>query len=208
MIIGIDFDNTVASYDDLMYRWAIENGLIESGGPGTKKAIRDAIRGLPNGELKWRGLQAHAYGAGMQYACPMKGVKRFLARCKGFNIPVWIVSHKTKYANFGDANVDLRAAAMEWMDREGLLDVTRFGIGRDRIYFEDSRELKIARIKALGVTHFIDDLEETFTERSFPGEVEKILLANECSSGAHGCVVCATWSEIERCLLHARGFAT
>lgn len=202
MIVGIDFDNTVASYDDLMYRHALGDGLIQSSVPRNKKSIRDAIRMLPDGESRWRGLQVYAYGAGMRYAQPMSGVKDFLSRCKVLGTPVWIVSHKTEFANFGDLDVNLRSASLDWMQREGLLDVDRFGIGRERIFFEDSREQKIVRIKTLGITHFIDDLEETFREDTFPQEVGKILFTPHCRDAPRkGWTVCATWAEIGRHLL-------
>ena len=34
------------------------------------------------------------------------------------------------------------------------------------------------RIRALGCTHFIDDLEEVFLEPSFPSDVHKILFVS------------------------------
>ena len=177
MIIGIDFDNTIASYDGLMHRLAVEWGLIAPGLPQNKKMIRDAIRALPDGESKWRGLQTFSYGPGMRDALPMDGVKEFLAACKAEGIPVSIVSHKTEYANFGDPTVNLRAAAVDWMAAQGLLDSLEYGVGRGRVYFEETREDKIVRIRSLGITHFVDDLEETFLEETFPRNVERILYA-------------------------------
>jgi len=204
VIIGIDFDNTVASYDEPMHRLAVEWGLISAQLPRNKKVIRDTIRALPDGESKWRGLQTYSYGPGMRDARPMKGVKEFLADCRTRRIPVWIVSHKTEFANFGDPTVNLRAAALDWMEREGLLDSDAFGIGRERIFFEDTREEKIARIKSLGITHFIDDLEETFCEAAFPGDVVKILFApHEPGLNSNGWTSFATWPQIQRHLLAA-----
>ena len=203
MIVGIDFDNTIASYDELMHRLAVEWGLIPAGMLRNKKLIRDAIRALPDGESKWRGLQTYSYGPGMRDARPMEGVKEFLADCKARNIPVWIVSHKTEFANFGDPTVNLRAAALDWMQREGLLGSERFGVGRERVFFEDTRGEKIARIKALQITHFIDDLEETFLEDAFPQETTKILFALHRSDDTlnQQLTSFATWPEIRQYLL-------
>ena len=179
MIIGIDFDNTIASYDELMHRLAVEWGWLSASLPRNKRRVRDALRSLPDGESKWRQLQTHCYGPGMCDARPMEGIKEFLAACKARGVPVWVVSHKTQFANFGEPGVNLRAAALEWMSQQSFFASERFGVGRERIYFEETREEKIARIRRLGITHFIDDLEETFLEKSFPGRVEKILLARQ-----------------------------
>lgn len=202
VIVGIDFDNTVASYDELMHRLAVERGLIPADLPRNKKLIRDAIRTLPDGERKWRGLQTYSYGPGMRDARPMDGVKEFLTACKPRGIPVWIISHKTLYANFGDPTVNLRAAALDWMAQQGFVDSPEFGVGHDRILFEETREEKIGRIRALGITHFVDDLEETFLESSFPQDVNRILYApNQPSDRSRQWISFPTWLEIRRHLL-------
>ena len=202
VIIGIDFDNTIASYDGLMHRLAVEWELIPAALPQNKKAIRDAIRALPEGESKWRGLQTFSYGPGMRDALPMDGVKEFLAACKADGIPVSIVSHKTEFANFGDPGVNLRAAAVEWMSAQGLLDSREYGVGRESVYFEGTREEKIERIRSLGVTHFVDDLEETFLEGSFPQDVKRILYSPGAPrADARLWTSFPTWQEIRRHLL-------
>lgn len=202
MRVGIDFDNTIASYDELMHRWAVERGLISPSVPKNKKPIRDAIRALEGGESKWRALQVFCYGPGMSHARPMPGVKEFLAACKTHGVPVWIVSHKTEEASFGDPNVKLREAALRWLQAEGLLDSAAFGIGRERVFFEDTRQAKIERIRALALSHFVDDLEETFADSSFPPAVAQILLSPRPSDSSKGRVhSLASWSGIQRKLL-------
>jgi hypothetical protein len=57
LIIGIDFDNTIVLYEDLFHRCALEEGLIRPETPKDKKAIRDEIRQLPQGEARWTILQ-------------------------------------------------------------------------------------------------------------------------------------------------------
>lgn len=186
MIIGIDFDNTIASYDEPMHRSAVGRGLIAADLPQNKKRIRDAIRALDDGESKWRALQVYSYGPGMPEARAMDGVKDFIGACKERGIPVRIVSHKTEFANFGDSGVNLREAALRWLEAQGFVDSARNGVGRGQIFFEGTREEKIERIRALGVTHFIDDLEETFLEESFPAGVEQILFAPHGEHGEEG----------------------
>ena len=201
MIVGVDFDNTIASYDALMHRLATEWGLIAAGLDRNKKRIRDAIRSLPDGEAKWRRLQTHCYGTGIDEAAAMEGVERFFASCKLRGIALWIVSHKTQYTNFGEP-VDLRGAAIGWLERKGLIGSPEFGIGRGHVLFGETREEKIARIRDLGITHFIDDLEETFLEDGFPSGVARLLYApGRPRSVCERWHSFPTWSEIERYLL-------
>ena len=118
------------------------------------------------------------------------------------NIEVLIVSHKTEYANFGDPGVNLRAAALRWLEAQGFVDSARFGVGRERIFFEATRDEKIGRIRTLGVTHFVDDLEETFLEASFPAGVEKILFSPQPSAGKEcGWRAFPAWPTIQQYLL-------
>lgn len=196
MRVGIDFDNTIANYDEPMHQWALERGLIPPSVPKSKKLIRDTIRSLDDGESKWRALQVFCYGPGMNFARAMPGVKEFLTACKASGVPVWIVSHKTERANFGDPNVKLRDAARSWLEAEGFLDSAAFGIGSEHVFFEETRQAKIERIRMLGLTHFIDDLEETFLEASFPGSVAKILLTAQPTTNGKPWRSLASWSEI------------
>ena len=47
MKIGLDFDNTLVSYDALLHRLAVQRELIQPTSHNGKKAIRDQIRRLP-----------------------------------------------------------------------------------------------------------------------------------------------------------------
>ena len=44
MIIGLDFDNTIVSYDELFHRVALEGGLVPGDLPVRKEAVRDYLR--------------------------------------------------------------------------------------------------------------------------------------------------------------------
>lgn len=196
-VIGVDFDNTIACYDDLMHAIALERGLIRPDIAKNKKLIRDTIRGLPDGELHWRSLQVTAYGPQMQEARLIEGVREFFAECRRRGIPIYIVSHKTEYANFGDANVNLREAAMAWLDRHGFFLPDKLGLNRNHVFFESTRAEKIERIKTLRATHFIDDLEETFRESAFPQDVQKMLLtASDEIGDATGDISFSNWEKI------------
>ncbi|MGQ0665458.1 MAG: hypothetical protein ACT4O4_00330 [Nitrospiraceae bacterium] len=202
LVVGVDFDNTIANYDELMYAIALERRLIRADLTRNKKLIRDAIRALPDGETHWRGVQVTAYGPRMHEARLIDGVREFFTGCRRRSIPVYIVSHKTEYANFGEANVDLRAAATAWLEQHGFFDPGGPGLPRPGVFFESTREEKIARIKALRATHFIDDLEETFREDAFPHTVQKILFtAHGRPDDLSGAVSFPTWGKIHEYLL-------
>jgi hypothetical protein len=194
MRIGVDFDNTLIDYDRVFLDAAGERGLIGAGFEGSKRAVRDAIRLLPGGELTWQRLQGHVYGAGIQGAVPFAGAGDFLRRCRTRGLTVFIVSHKTRYGRYDPARVDLRQAALGWMTAQGFLDTETGCIPAEQVFFEDDRPHKLARIAALRCTHFIDDLEEVFADPGFPPGTTRILFA---PTGAACCDVhCSTWAEI------------
>jgi phosphoglycolate phosphatase-like HAD superfamily hydrolase len=180
--VGIDFDNTIVSYDELMYAAALDRGLIADGADRTKRAVRDCIRQLPDGEIEWQKLQALAYGPLMHDAQLIEGVEEFIRECRDRDIAVFIVSHKTEYANYDDTRTNLRAAALDWMTNHRFFDAEGFDLRRADVYFESTRADKIARIERMGCSHFIDDLEEVLLEPLFPARVEKILYAPDVSS--------------------------
>jgi len=176
-IIGVDFDNTIVTYDEVMYRVANARGLISIGTPKNKKDIRDHIRLLPGGEDEWTRLQAVVYGPKMPEAQLIPGVRRFFQLCYQSNIKIYIISHKTEYAKFDETGTNLRSAAIEWIKRNGLFNARDIHLSPADVYFGSTREEKIAHIIRLGCTHFIDDLEEVFLNATFPANVEKILFS-------------------------------
>ncbi len=197
-LIGIDFDNTIVSYDAVLYRLALSRALIRPETTPNKRFIRDQIRRLPNGEHEWQRLQASIYGPAMAEATLQEGVQPFLQRCHRERIGVCIVSHKTLLAGMDETGTDLRAAAMAWMRRRRFFDAGGLGLAEVDVHFESTRREKIERIRRLGCTHFIDDLEETFLEEGFPAQVEKILYApGGTSSSIPGVRVAVNWRAID-----------
>ncbi len=199
MRIGLDFDNTIITYGDVFLVAAKDRGLIADNFQGGKQAVRDAIRLLPNGELAWQRLQGHVYGRGIGGASMCDGVEAFLRRCRVQGRLVAIVSHKTRYGHHDRSRVDLRAAALDWMRSRGIVGAGEFSIPSEQIFFEDTRRDKLARIAALGCTHFIDDLEEVLLDPAFPARVTRILFSDlEASVAQPPYALCRSWEQIER----------
>lgn len=166
--IGIDFDNTIACYDRLFGGLAAEMGVVAT----TKQSVRDAVRAFPEGERRWRRMQAEAYGARMGEATLFAGFTDFVQAARGHGANLFIVSHKTEHSNLTQAGPSFRAAARDWMTGLGFFSV--LGFARDAVFFESTREEKVARIAALKLSHFIDDLPEVFAEPAFPAATAAI----------------------------------
>ena len=173
MVVGVDFDNTIVCYDDLFHRIAVERRLIPAGLEPRKNEVRDFLR-RSDREQDWTELQGHVYGARMAEAKAFPGAIEFFTRSTKERLPVYIVSHKTPVPVIGPA-YDLHQAARAWLEAQGFFDPARVGFSPDRVFFGATRAEKIELVRKLGCTHFIDDLEETFCDATFPVGVEKLL---------------------------------
>lgn len=186
MRIGIDFDNTIAGYDRLFARLAVETGLAAIPPEGGKRAVRAAAWDSVDGDLAWQRLQALAYGPRLAEAEPIAGVREFLSECRSRGVPVFVVSHKTRFAAADRSGVDLHQAALAWLDGQGFLAAGAGDLDPAGIHFETTRAAKIARIHSLGLSHFIDDLEEVLADPAFPRTVEAILFDPSGAAAAEG----------------------
>jgi hypothetical protein len=195
-IIGVDFDNTIINYDQLFLRLANKEGWGKPGLVPGKKEIRDHVRRLDGGENKWQKLQGLAYGAEINGAVRAAGVMKFFARCRQEGVATYIVSHKTEFAAQDKYKVNLRHCAVDWLTYMGFLSGDAKVIAADRLFFEETRLLKIDRIKQLGCTHFIDDLAELFADPAFPAGVKKIHYSPFENSNFSNGICLSSWSEI------------
>lgn len=172
-MIGIDFDNTIVCYDAVIHAAAVAHGLIPTALPPCKGAVRNYLRRHEQEEA-WIELQGYVYGRGMREAVPFPGATEFFVSCARRGVPVCIVSHRTRHP-FRGPRYDLHHAAHEWLDLYGFYDSQRIGLPRDRVFFEVTKEEKIARIHELGCSHFVDDLPELLQDPTFPSRIERIL---------------------------------
>jgi hypothetical protein len=196
-ICGVDFDNTLVTYDELLTTIARERGCIGTGPIETKRAIRDRIRRLPDGEIEWQKCQALLYGPRIGEARLSDGVGTFIRLCRQHGIQVHIISHKTEFSRYDPSGTNLRSAAMNWMTANGFFEPDGLGLDPRHVFFAATRDEKIARIRQLVCTHFIDDLEETFLEEAFPLATARILYEPGRQFPApHGVALMRTWQEI------------
>lgn len=192
--IGIDFDNTIADYRDVFAPVARDLGLVGPSFKGDKARVRDHLRMAPGGEENWQRLQGQVYGRYMPLARPMAGVMDFLAACLERDAKVFVISHKTAFGHFDEARINLRDAAMTWLDQNGFFDPEKSPLSPGDVGFHASRAEKTRAIADAGVEHFIDDLEEVFSDPGFPDRVKPYLLGGSAYSG---------WSDIREAVFGA-----
>lgn len=194
MRIGFDFDNTIVSYDALFHKVAVEQSLVPSDLPQSKLAVRDYLRNAGN-EGAWTEMQGYVYGARMNDAAAYPGAIEFMKLARDNGISITIVSHKTKHPFMGP-KYDLHEAARGWVESflvEGNKSLNELG----QVFFELTKEDKIARIAHAGCDYFIDDLPEILLMPGFPEKTGRILFDPENNHDANGMSAkLGSWQEI------------
>ena len=127
----------------------------------------------------------------------------FLSRARELGCAIRIVSHKTRYPAEGEA--DLHKAALTFMEANGLFDPQGGGLSPEHVHFEPTRATKAERIKAIGCTHFIDDLPEMLTHPGFPPGVKRYLFSPSGGSALPGIVHIAGFAQLSELLFAAEG---
>jgi uncharacterized HAD superfamily protein len=189
--IGIDFDNTLACYDQVFSDLARELNLIGVSEVKTKQQIREQARLCD--ERLWQRMQGIVYGQRMQQAALFSGAAEFLSHCAANRVEVHIVSHKTRLGHHDETQTDLRDAARLWMRNQGFFD--RYAILEENLYFESTQSDKIARINNLQCDFFIDDLPEILHHPELAQPIKKILFNS--NAGPDDVTTCGSWPEIE-----------
>lgn len=173
MRIGVDFDNTIVSYDQLFYKVALEKGLVPESLPANKSEVRNHLRNVGR-EEDWTAMQGYVYGARMSEAAAYPGVKEFFRVCRAVGVELRIISHKTRHPYSGEA-YDLPRAAQNWLEEQGFFDESQIGLPRQNVFFEATKQAKLEQIGKCQCQWFIDDLPEFLSETFFPTNVHRVL---------------------------------
>ena len=173
MRIGIDFDNTIACYDGVFHAAALERGLIPSELGRDKNSVRDHLNGAGRND-DFTELQGYIYGARMDLVAPYPGFAGFVAAARKAGHELFVVSHKTRHPLLGP-KYDMHAAARGFLSAHGLMGEGALQIDPSRVFFELTKEEKIARAAVIGCEIFIDDLPEILTMPGFPDGMRRIL---------------------------------
>lgn len=197
MRIGVDFDNTIACYDGIFHAVAMKHMLVPANIGTSKDSVRNYLRAVGR-ENDWTELQGLVYGAHMAMVPPYPGVIDFFRRCIAFGIDIYIVSHKTRSPYRGKSQ-DLHAAARSWLTQKGFFNDV--GLPDERVFFELTKQDKLARIGALKCDVFIDDLPEFLAEPQFPQNVDRVLFDPLKVAEITPFRRMHSWNEIEAALL-------
>ena len=173
MRIGIDFDNTIACYDGVFPAAALERGLIPADIGRDKNSVRDHLNGAGRVD-DFTELQGYIYGARMDLVAPYPGVAGCVAAARKAGHELFVVSHKTRHPLLGP-KYDMHAAARGFLSAHGLMGEGALQIDPSRVFFELTKEEKIARAAVIGCEIFIDDLPEILTMPGFPDGMRRIL---------------------------------
>jgi len=194
MHIGLDFDNTIVSYDGLFHKVALEGGWIPDDLPVSKICVRDHLRKI-NKEDVWTEMQGHVYGGRMAEATAFPGLIACLnwAKEKGFKLS--IVSHKTRYPFLGK-QYDLHQAAKTWIDTFLKTTTEKRLIENEDLFFELTKEAKVKRIADINCDVYIDDLPEILNSPEFPKHTEKILFDPDRHHLNSGLPLVHSWLEV------------
>ena len=99
MKVGIDFDNTIVSYDNLFYKVALELGVIPKEIHRTKISVRDFLRKNNKNDV-WTSIQGTVYGEKMIEAEVYDGFIEFIKFLKSEKIDFCIISPGKGAKNF------------------------------------------------------------------------------------------------------------
>lgn len=177
MRVGIDFDNTIACYDGVFHAAALERGLIPNDLGHDKNSVRDHLNASGRKDA-FTELQGYIYGARMDLVSPYVGFDVFIAVARRAGHELFIVSHKTRHPILGPKH-DMHAAARGFLSDRGLVGAGRAQVAPDNVFFELTKDEKIARVQALDCQIFIDDLPEILAMTGFPHGMRKILFDPE-----------------------------
>lgn len=193
MRIGVDFDNTLVSYDRAFAAVGKEEGLLPADFTGGKDAAKRRLcEERPDGYL-WERLQGLVYGRRIDRAELYEGAAEFFRQSRERGGRVYIVSHKTVLAHHDPLRTNLRESALGWMKQQGFFDAHGFGLDTGQVFFEDTRDAKVRRIGELDCQIFVDDLPEVLGHADMPLACRKILFAGEHSGPFE---YAANWTEV------------
>ena len=159
------------------------------------------VKEMKDGEKKWGILQAEVYSDGIREAVMMEGFSDFVNYCQERRILLSIISHKSRKNIHDPLNRDLQGPALDWMKNHHFFDMSGFGLSLKQVFFEETIEDKVVRIKTLNCSHFVDDLLKVLSHPLFPESTSKILyLKSQTETDNHDVDYIGDWRGIAKYL--------
>ena len=166
--IGLDFDNTIVSYEKVYRRLVEKHGVEIVSGQSPKNMLRDHFHRKGEADVFTR-IQGEVYGPGLAGAEAYPGFSSCLEQLTADGWKVVVVSHRTKHPLAGPAH-DLHQSARQFLEVSGWL-----GEKIREAYFEETKEAKLARIARCGCNFFVDDLPEILGHPAFSKDCQPVL---------------------------------
>lgn len=196
MIIGIDFDNTIANYTGVFHQVALALDWIPQKIGRTKTDVKNYFINQ-NQEAKWTELQGIVYGKEIYQARPYKGCIQVLKELKAQGNMLYLVSHKTRYPIIGE-KVDFHRAAIAWLQINDLIGSEQAPFSLDTLFFNETLQSKVNKVAELKCHVFIDDLEKVLLHQDFPSNCTGILFNPLASIANYSTATC--WAEVSHLL--------
>ena len=195
--IGLDFDNTIANYDQAFPEVARILGYETNNFNATlnKRDLKLKLLKQPDGDTAWQKVQGLVYGKFIDLASLYPGVYEFVLRALASGHEIFIVSHKTELGHFDESRTPLRQAATTWLTNQKLVGDSDSKIKLQNIYYAETRDEKINKMVELQLDVFIDDLDEVLSDRSFPKRTRKILFGSGATTSQE-ILAMQSWREV------------
>lgn len=171
--IGIDLDNTLINYDELLRKIITELGWFELRENISRVEIRAKIQSSVYGDKGWQYLQSLMYGQRIEEATLSDGAFDFIHKCNEREVSVKLISHKTEFSVADPGGIPLRDVATNWLKTRGILGEKM--VSKKNIFYASSKAEKISIISRSDLSYFVDDLPEILHGRGFPLRTKKIL---------------------------------
>jgi len=194
--IGVDLDNTIAIYDSIVGEIVLEKFGIDCGRHSTKTGVAALLRSKGR-ERDWTITQGLMYGEKMKYAELANGSEAVLESLLKQNHTIKIISHRSLRPDSG-LDYNLHTAAYQWV-RENLRNLFELHPDSISLTLCETKEIKIASIKASNLDFFIDDLPAILTHSKFPKATTPILYNPESDrTPTEGILSLRSWYDLEK----------
>lgn len=169
--LGIDLDNTIICYDELIYKLAKNkfSKLNLNKNLKSKNIIKSEIINKYNNE-EWTKLQGLIFSEKLKYASLFDDFYNAIEELKNY-YDIYIISHKTKYPSIGK-KINLRNASKKFLKNNNISYCKNELIKSENIFFANTKKEKIEIIKKNKIDIFIDDLDEIL--KNLPKNIYKI----------------------------------
>jgi len=195
--ISIDLDNTIACYDHVFSNIAVKLGYLDEEVIMSKEDIKEDLF-TRFGESSWQKLQGKVYGKYMMAAEIFPGFMEFLYLGIIRGLDIDIVSHKTEFGHFDEEKISLRDKARQWLEAKGIVGAGDLAVNIDRVFFGDTRAVKIIRINDIDSSVLIDDLPEVLEDSLLYSGIERILFDPKNDKTYFKGFTAKSWREITR----------